>query len=207
MAASLLGGAAIGAVFGELLKAVIDMKDRAVMFKPTLAYLTTTLTAIEPVINEIEQQNNELGRAKSELELLMKEMEEGTKLVYKCSRIHYLNYPARIRHQEQLVALVESLVRFFMIDMQAQTARDLKETLLKVRRIHSAVNKMQLMNTNEENDGGLVPVELIQMDVTEITDSVPEIAVESETLGNDSAEQVMEDGTTLSHTASQYSKN
>ncbi|MED6146066.1 hypothetical protein PIB30_031082 [Stylosanthes scabra] len=190
MAASLLGGAAIGAVFGELLKAVIDMKDRAVMFKPTLAYLTTTLIAIEPVIKEMEQQNNELGRAKSELELLMKEMEEGTKLVYKCCRIHYLNYPARIRHQEQLGALVESLVRFFIIDMQAQTARDLKETLLKVRRIHSAVNKMQLMNTNDEN-------------VTEITDSVPEIAVESETIGNDSGEQVMEDGTRVSHTASQ----
>ncbi|MED6122605.1 hypothetical protein PIB30_037096 [Stylosanthes scabra] len=212
MAASLLGGAAIGAVFGELLKAVIDMKDKAVMFKPTLAYLTTTLIAIEPVIKEIEQQNTELGRASAELELLMKEMEEGTKLVYKCSKIHKLNLLARIRYQEQLVALVESLVRFFMIDMQAQTARDLKETLLKVRRIHSAVNKMQL-NSNQENGdagggGGLVPVELIQMDVndenaTEITDSTPEIAVESEILGNDSAEKVMEDGTTLSYIASQ----
>ncbi|XP_015950574.1 probable LRR receptor-like serine/threonine-protein kinase At1g51810 [Arachis duranensis] len=203
MAASLVGGAAIGAVFGELLKAVIDMRDRAVMFKPTLAYLTTTLTAIDPVIKEIEQQNNELGRANTELELLIKEMEEGTKLVYKCSKIHKLNFPARIRYQEQLVALVESLVRFFIIDMQAQTARDLKETLMKVRRIHSAVNKMQSNSNDEETGGGgivsedsdsgsaNVAVEANQMDltdettvtiqqndecVTEITNSVPVIA-------------------------------
>ncbi|KAL4338321.1 hypothetical protein HN51_048475 [Arachis hypogaea] len=228
MAASLVGGAAIGAVFGELLKAVIDMKDRAVMFKPTLAYLRTTLTAIDPVIKEIEQQNNELGRANAELELLIKEMEEGTKLVYKCSKIHKLNFPARIRYQEQLVALVESLVRFFIIDMQAQNARDLKETLMKVRRIHSAVNKMQ-SNSNEEttagggsvseSDSANVPVELNQIDVndettvtiqqqndenvTEITNSVSEITVQLETLRNDSVEQVMEDGTRLLHIASQ----
>lgn len=50
MVASLVGGAALGAVFGELLKAVLEIKDRAIMFKQTLAYLRTTLVAIVPVI-------------------------------------------------------------------------------------------------------------------------------------------------------------
>ncbi|MED6201572.1 hypothetical protein PIB30_096329 [Stylosanthes scabra] len=57
-------------------------------------------------------------------------MEDGTKLVYKCSKICRCNFPARIHHQEQLAALVESLLRFFIIDMHPQTARDLKETLI-----------------------------------------------------------------------------
>ena len=88
-------------------------------------------------------------------------MEEGTKLVYKCSKIHKLNIYARLRYQHQLVALAESLVRFFIIDMQAQSARDLKETLLKVRRIHSAINKMHLFNTQDmsgSSDAVSVPV-------------------------------------------------
>ncbi|RYR27201.1 hypothetical protein Ahy_B02g061540 isoform A [Arachis hypogaea] len=142
MAASLVGGAAVGAVFGELLKAVLAMKDKAMMFRQTLAHLRTTLTAIAPVVKEIENHNNELGRPKEELESLMREMEQGTKLVYKCSKIRKLNFIARIRYQEQLVALVESLVKFFMIDLQAQTARDLKETLLEVRKISSEVSKL-----------------------------------------------------------------
>ena len=46
----------------------------------------------------------------------------------------------KLRYQEQLEALADSLVRFFIIDMQAQMARDQKEILLKVRRVLSAVN-------------------------------------------------------------------
>ncbi|MED6186965.1 hypothetical protein PIB30_071855 [Stylosanthes scabra] len=149
MAASLVGGAALGAAFGELLKAVLEIEHKNRNFEKTLAYIRTTLTAIHPLIREIEQQNSELGRPKEEHESLIRDMEDGTKLVYKCSKICRCNLPARIHHQEQLAALVESLLRFFIIDIQAQTARDLKETLITVRRIHSAINKMPPIRTEE----------------------------------------------------------
>ncbi|MED6146069.1 hypothetical protein PIB30_031085 [Stylosanthes scabra] len=149
MAASLVGGAALGAAFGELLKAVLEIEHKNRNFEKTLAYIRTTLTAIHRLIREIEQQNIELGRPKEELESLIRDMEEGTKLVYKCSRICRCNFPARIHHQEQLAALVESLIRFFIIDMQAQMARDLKDTLITVRRIQSAINKMPPIRTEE----------------------------------------------------------
>ncbi|TKY63639.1 NAD(P)H dehydrogenase (quinone) FQR1 [Spatholobus suberectus] len=147
----IIAEAAVGAVFGELLKTVLEMKDKAVMFKPTLVNLQSTLIAIAPVIKEIEQHNNDLGRPKEELESLIRQMEEGTKLVCKCSHIHRLNYVARVRYQEQLEAFVDSLVRFFIIDMQAQTARDQKESLLKVRRILSVVNKFPVDTVGASN--------------------------------------------------------
>ena len=54
-------------------------------------------------------------------------------------------------YQEQLEALADSLVRFFIIDMQAQMARDQKEILLKVRRILSAVNKFPSHTVDASN--------------------------------------------------------
>ena len=114
-----------------------------------------------------------------------------------------------------------------MIDMQAQTARDLKETLLKVRRIHSAVNKLPLVSTEDragsasESDSATAPVDestaVEPNDENAMeTDSIEE-AIEPETLqststqpaedaaGTDSAELVMEDVTSLSHNVSQVS--
>ncbi|KAJ1377660.1 Serine-threonine/tyrosine-protein kinase, catalytic domain [Sesbania bispinosa] len=143
------GGAAVGAVFGELLKAVLEIRDKAVMFKQTLANLRSTLITVAPIMKEIEQHNIDLGRPKEDLESLIREMEEGTNLVSKCAKIHRLNFMARARYQERLEALMDSLVRFFIIDMQAQATRDQKETLLKVRKILSAVNKFPMVNAED----------------------------------------------------------
>ena len=225
MAVELLGGAALGAAFGELLKAVLEIKDKASNFENTLAYLSTTLRAIDPVIKEIEQHNDELGRPKEELQLLIKEMIEGTKLVYKCSKISKYNFPARIRYQDELAKLVVSLERFLRFDMQVQTTRDSKETLLKVTRILSAVKKLPLVRT-EDTMGSMgsssvatdpEPLEIdmydssaMQPNAEDETETDPtEEATELETLqsmstqppkdaaGTNSAEQVLEDITSL----------
>ena len=222
MAVELLGGAALGAAFGELLKAVLEIKDKASNFEHTLAYLSTTLRAIDPVIKEIEQHNDELGRPKEELQLLIKEMIEGTKLVYKCSKISKYNFPARIRYQDELAKLVVSLERFLRFDMQVQTTRDSKETLLKVTRILSAVKKLPLVRTEDTMGSSSVatdpePLEIdvydssaMQPNAENETETDPiEEATELETLqsmptqppkdaaGTNSAEQVLEDITSL----------
>lgn len=53
--------AAVGAVVGELLRAVLDVKDRAANFnfKPTLEKLEKTLRSRE-VINQIQELNRRL---------------------------------------------------------------------------------------------------------------------------------------------------
>ncbi|KAL1336912.1 hypothetical protein AAHE18_10G097500 [Arachis hypogaea] len=151
MAAALIGGAAVGAVFGELLKAVLEMKEKTIMFKPTLSYLQTTLESLKPLMKEIEQHNNKLCRPKAELESLIRDMEDGTKLVYKCSKIHKLNLPAKIYCQKQLEELERCLSRFFSIDMQAQILRDLKETLIEVRRIKNAIKNLPLTTPTDSS--------------------------------------------------------
>ena len=69
--------AALGALFGELLKAILLAKDKAIMFKETMDHLESTLKSIEPVIRKIEKHNKKLGRPKEELESLKTKMENG----------------------------------------------------------------------------------------------------------------------------------
>jgi len=64
---------------------------------------------------------------------------------------------ARARYQDKLEALADSLVRFFIVDVQAQSARDQKETLLKVRRIYSAINRLTLGAVGSSSRSNLVP--------------------------------------------------
>ncbi|MED6146068.1 hypothetical protein PIB30_031084 [Stylosanthes scabra] len=113
MASHELGGDIVGVAFGALLQAVMEMKEKAVMFKSTLSYLQTTLMAIDPLIKEMEHDNINylLDRPREELRLLFAQIAEVTDLVDKCSRIHKLNYIARIRCQEQLLAMVDILVK------------------------------------------------------------------------------------------------
>ncbi|TKY63642.1 putative F-box protein PP2-B12 [Spatholobus suberectus] len=148
----MLADAAEGAVFGELLTAVMEVKDKAIIFKPTLDTLQSTLISIAPVLIDMERLSNELERPKEELESVIRQMEEGKKLVYECSKIHRLNYVARVRYQNQLVTLVDSLVRVFIINMQAQTARDQKETLLKPGDlIESEINESEYEDAVSDN--------------------------------------------------------
>ncbi|XP_057416872.1 uncharacterized protein LOC130711325 [Lotus japonicus] len=142
--AELLAGAALGAVFGELLKIVSDTIPRCVNFKETLAHLSTTLTRLGPKIQEIQKLNNELGRPKEELEsLLISTMRNGKQLVLQCSqtRFKYLSNLTRPYYERKLQALIKSLERFITIDLQVQMAIDQKESLHLNRKAVSLLRK------------------------------------------------------------------
>ncbi|KAF7828759.1 putative disease resistance protein [Senna tora] len=145
----MLLGAAVGAVVGELLKAILDTKDRAVQFRPTLDRLASTLRSIEPVIEQIERYNRQLDRPKEETEKLIQDLKNGKKLVLKCSEIQWWKCCFRPHYQQELEALDESLKRFFNIDLQVQMARDQKETLVEVKEIHMQVKKLNMVARND----------------------------------------------------------
>ncbi|KAL5133132.1 putative disease resistance protein [Glycine soja] len=138
---ALLIEATVGAVFNESLRTVLEFKNKTVCFKSSLVHLQSTLVAISPVIKEIEQQNNELKLPKEELQSFIRKMEEGTQLVFECSKIRWLHFVTRACYKDKLDQFSDELVKLFAIDMQAQMARDRKETLLKVRRILRVVEK------------------------------------------------------------------
>lgn len=171
--AELLGGAALGAVFGELLKTAVEWKNNAIMFKSTLAKLKSIIEELDPVIKEIAQENNDLGRPKEELDGLISEMEKGSKLISKCSQIHRLNYFARLRHQKKLKALLDSFQMFITMKMLAYLVRDQKETLLNIRRITS-----DLMEYKRS------------MDATEIIDSMEMKLGDESAVGTNSVKEV-----------------
>ena len=72
MAASLGGGAAVGAVFGVLLKVVLKLKDKATSFGLAFTRLRSTLESLPPLVSKIKQQNNELNRPQEEIKGLVK---------------------------------------------------------------------------------------------------------------------------------------
>ncbi|TKY63641.1 disease resistance protein [Spatholobus suberectus] len=110
--------AAWGAMFGELLTAVLKIIEKAVMFKQTWVNLQSTLKAIDPLTNAIEQDNNKLGRPKEELESLRRKIEEGTKLVSEGSKIGKLNHFDKVRYQTKVEEFEHSLMRFSSLSCQ-----------------------------------------------------------------------------------------
>ncbi|CAK9166439.1 unnamed protein product [Ilex paraguariensis] len=152
MAGALFGGAALGAVFGELLKLVIDAAKQAINFKSTLNRLERTLTAIEPVFTETVKLNKLLDARKEETDGFIKHLEDGKALVEKCSKIKRWNVYDKRNYNEKLNDLHSSLVSFFQIDVQAQLARDTRKILLGVNNVDEKVEKILSIL---ENGGGV----------------------------------------------------
>ncbi|CAK7339410.1 unnamed protein product [Dovyalis caffra] len=138
MAAAFIGGAALGAVFGELLKAVLDVKDKALMFRSNLETMEDILQSIIPILQDIDQLNKALDGRKEETEKIMKVIRKAEKLVLKCTKIHRYNYWEKSRYTNKLLKLEGSLKLFFQIIMQGQTARDVKKILVEVTGKHSS---------------------------------------------------------------------
>lgn len=151
-----VGGAALGAVFGELLRAVVEANIKTVMFKALLKQLNSTLLSVTPIIKEIEKLNRVLDRPRHEIDKFIRKLEQGEQLVRKCSTIR-LNCFKRIFYAHKLQKLDASIVRFFQVDMVAQVARDTKETLVKVNEIHSIFTRPD----GKENASGFKPFKII----------------------------------------------
>lgn len=141
--------AVVGAVVGELLSAVLEMKDKAVKFRPTLERLESTLKSIEPLINQIENFNRQLDRPKEETESLIKQMKKGKDLVLECSKVQWWKCCYKANYQEELEALDESIHKFFQLDMQAHIRRDGAETLVEVREIHTEIKRLNFVTRND----------------------------------------------------------
>lgn len=144
MALELFGGVGLEAVLGEFLNAVLEAKHNAKMLKPKMEELEGTLEALYPVIKDIEELNKRLNGSAAacerETESIEKVMEDGKKLVFKCSRIGRWNLLKRSRYKEKLTELDNSLLRFHSLHMQAHMARDVKCSLLALRNVCFKLN-------------------------------------------------------------------
>ncbi|KAE8672657.1 pentatricopeptide repeat-containing protein [Hibiscus syriacus] len=136
MAADLAGGAAVGAVFGELLSGVVEASRTVAMFRGTLKELASTLSSIEPVIKQIESFDKASDK-EHETKQLVEIIDKGQKLVGKCCKIRWWNLVKKAYYVKKLSGLNKSIERFCSIDMQTHQMRELKEMQVEIRRLGS----------------------------------------------------------------------
>ena len=126
MALAVVGDAAVGYLVEELLTAVVKLMKKPMSFRPTLESLRSKLERISPLFEEIKDQNYALDRPKREIERLIQILEDGNKLICKCSKVRRWNYFKQMRYQKRLVAFDKSLAELFNFDMQALMLRDVR---------------------------------------------------------------------------------
>ncbi|KAK8519031.1 hypothetical protein V6N12_012264 [Hibiscus sabdariffa] len=136
MAADLAGGAAVGAVFGELLSRVVEAGRTVAMFGDTWKELASTLSSIEPVIKQIESFNKVFDK-EQETKQLVEIIGKGQKLVGKCCKIRGWDLIRKAYYVKKLQGLNKSIERFCLIDMQTHQMRDMKKMLVEIGRLSS----------------------------------------------------------------------
>ncbi|GMI74752.1 N REQUIREMENT GENE 1.1 [Hibiscus trionum] len=136
MAADLAGGAAVGAVFGELLGGVVAASKTVAIFRETWKELASILSSIKPVIEQIESFNK-LFDKEQETKQLVEIIGKGQKLVGKCCKVRSWDLIRKIYYVQKLHGLSKSIERFCLIDMQTHQTRDMKMMLVEIGRLSS----------------------------------------------------------------------
>lgn len=135
MDAANVGGAFLGAVFGELLKIVTDALRQSLMFKSKLQKLKSTLDSVTPKLQEIEQLNKGLDLPEEETEKLRKELNKGKELIRKCLKVKSYDLIKSHKYAGKLIKLNRSIEDFCAVNLQLQIARDGKMVLVGVNSI------------------------------------------------------------------------
>ncbi|XP_058228494.1 probable disease resistance protein At5g66900 isoform X2 [Rhododendron vialii] len=147
-----VGGAFLGAVFGQVLKIVEEVTIKSIEFKPHLKRLQLTLNQIAPIIEDIEKLDRVLDRPPIETKMLADKLEEGKRLVQKCAKVRRWNLCAKTFYANKLIAFDKSLERLFNIDVTAQISRD-------SRKIQETVNvidgRLERIETRVGGSGGV----------------------------------------------------
>ncbi|XP_059624606.1 uncharacterized protein LOC132267463 [Cornus florida] len=131
----LFEGAALGALFGLVLKLLVDVQNKTINFKSELERLVSILNALKPIIRDIEKFDGELDVLEEETKMFTDLLKKTAELVRKCSKITGLKCVMRAIYSKKLIKFVASLERFFQIYVQALQTRDNKKILVKVNEL------------------------------------------------------------------------
>ncbi|KAJ4963466.1 hypothetical protein NE237_023405 [Protea cynaroides] len=136
MAGELILSSAVGAVAGEVLRAILETKDKAVNFKEDFERLQNTLEQVVPVFEEGRMLDLELNdRKRKGLEKLMVKLRKGEELVKKCSKVSKINIFLKIRYSSKIISLDETILRFCQRELQVEIWRDNKQLQRDVQQV------------------------------------------------------------------------
>ncbi|KAJ4963261.1 hypothetical protein NE237_023200 [Protea cynaroides] len=141
MAEALLLGAAVGAVAGEVLHALLEAKDKVVNFREDFERLEKTLKRLLPMFEEGRKLDLELNdrELKGLGDLIMK-LQKGKKLIQKCSKVSKINFIQKIRYSSKISSLDEAISSFCQRELQVDNWRDVKLLRLDFQRLSVKVD-------------------------------------------------------------------
>lgn len=165
----------------ELLKAVLKVKDKDIKFKAScflvwgrkayLERLNSTLERVIPRIEEAKRLDADVTvRQRNDIGDLIGQLRKGQELIRKCSKIHSFNFYQKYRYSKQFLKL-ETIIRFFQLDMQVDMWRNTKQLLTDVKRMSRKFDGMNLRDgvgsdESPNNVVGLdVPLEELKMEL------------------------------------------
>ncbi|XP_059623789.1 probable disease resistance protein At5g66900 [Cornus florida] len=136
MALELVGGAVLGAVVGELLRAILDVKDQAISFRSRLERLESSVKSIDSIVREIKELDRELVLPVEETKMFTDRLREAVNLVHNCSTTKWWNFIMKFCYMMKLKELDETVEKF------CQTLvllRDSRKNLVKLNEMQSGV--------------------------------------------------------------------
>ncbi|RXH75276.1 hypothetical protein DVH24_029997 [Malus domestica] len=120
--------------FQMLFDAVKSAQEENTMFQHLLGNIKSTLESLQPLIKDIEKYNSKEGRENYAIQ-----MEEGAKLVQKCSKV---GVGRKHAYTKKLNQLDKSLRRVFDV-LKLQVMRDARETLVPLRKIETVLSRIE----------------------------------------------------------------
>lgn len=170
MAGAFIGGAALGAGFGELLTFIKKTGERAINFYPVLKETQSKIEAIIPLIEEIDSLNEALEFPKEEIEKLRDLLETGKKLLLRCVELRKIDYLRKSSYTQKLREWNTKIGSSVDV-LSMQMARDVKKTMMIASEIKDVVQRI------ESNSG--LSNQLRNVDLTVPQCKVPEIREDS----------------------------
>ncbi|KAM1091151.1 hypothetical protein ACFX2J_018475 [Malus domestica] len=129
-----VGMGALRTSFQMLFDAVKSAQEENTMFQHLLGNIKSTLESLQPLIKDIEKYNSKEGRENYAIQ-----MEEGAKLVQKCSKV---GVGRKHAYTKKLNQLDKSLRRVFDV-LKLQVMRDARETLVPLRKIETVLSRIE----------------------------------------------------------------
>lgn len=131
MALEFVGGALLGAAFGEafaeLRDAVKYFRNKGRKFNSSLEKLESNLENLKPVVEKIKQLSEELDGRKDEIQRLIDLMKKADECIRECSNIKRWQRAFKTKYGGELTKLNEAIESFCKVDIQLHIRSDLLE--------------------------------------------------------------------------------
>ncbi|XP_042520590.1 probable disease resistance protein At5g66900 [Macadamia integrifolia] len=115
-------------IAGELLRVILEMKDKAVNFRENIERLQNTLEQVVPLFEEGSILDFDINDPKrEELKKLIVKLQRGKTLVQKCCKVPSWNIYTKIRYSSKIIDLDETILRFCQRELQSAISREEKQ--------------------------------------------------------------------------------